>query len=194
MRDQPTSELTQGVTAHSQQRFVSTSGFGRKNKSLTPQAACDILLVKIGNEPGLKRRKHNDDNRKNKSRPASERSLERGRGRLVGGFENRPHLRQQRYARRPRMDAQASVELIPNGSTMHLSGLCGYYHKFIGGELVTSLMSADEVKRYLASIGSKGGKTTGASKVRGDAAYYKRISRKAAKARKASARRANIRS
>jgi len=48
-----------------------------------------------------------------------------------------------------------------------------------------------QVNKYLASIGSKGGKTTGASKVRGDAAYYKRISRKAAKARKASARQPN---
>ena len=50
-----------------------------------------------------------------------------------------------------------------------------------------------QVNKYLASIGSKGGKTTGASKVRGDAAYYKRISRKAAKARKASARQPNVR-
>lgn len=41
------------------------------------------------------------------------------------------------------------------------------------------------VKEYLASIGSKGGKTTGAAKVRGDSDYYKRISAKAAKARKA---------
>ena len=48
-----------------------------------------------------------------------------------------------------------------------------------------------QVNKYLASIGSKGGKATGASKVRGDAAYYKRISRKAAKARKASARQPN---
>jgi len=45
-------------------------------------------------------------------------------------------------------------------------------------------MSTDEIKRYLASIGSKGGKTTGATKRRGDAAYYKRISKKAAQARK----------
>ena len=66
-----------------------------------------------------------------------------------------------------------------------------YWHRIIGGELVTSIMSDTEIKRYLAAIGAKGGKTTGASKVRGDAAYYKRISRKAAKARKASARRAN---
>lgn len=40
------------------------------------------------------------------------------------------------------------------------------------------------ISEYLASIGSKGGKATGASKVRGDAAYYKRISKKAAQARK----------
>jgi hypothetical protein len=42
-----------------------------------------------------------------------------------------------------------------------------------------------KVKKYLASIGSKGGKATGKSKVRGDADYYKRISKKAAAARKA---------
>jgi hypothetical protein len=42
-----------------------------------------------------------------------------------------------------------------------------------------------EVREYLASIGSKGGKAGGESKVRGDADYYKRISEKAAKARKA---------
>ena len=43
----------------------------------------------------------------------------------------------------------------------------------------------DEVlRKYLAGIGTKGGKTTGASKVRGDAAYYNRISKKAAQARK----------
>jgi general stress protein YciG len=40
-------------------------------------------------------------------------------------------------------------------------------------------------REYLASIGSKGGKATGKSKVRGDTDYYKRISAKAAKARKA---------
>lgn len=51
---------------------------------------------------------------------------------------------------------------------------------------------AGELTRYLAAIGSKGGKAgTGASKRRGDAAYYKRISKKAEKARKAKA--ANIR-
>ena len=42
-----------------------------------------------------------------------------------------------------------------------------------------------EASKYLASIGSKGGKATGASKRRGSAAYYKRISKLAAKARKA---------
>jgi len=51
-------------------------------------------------------------------------------------------------------------------------------------------MSEEEIKRYLASIGSKGGKSgTGKNKLRGGTAYYKRISRLAAKARKA--RRAN---
>lgn len=33
-----------------------------------------------------------------------------------------------------------------------------YWHRIIGGELVTSLMSNQEIKAYLASIGSKGGK------------------------------------
>ena len=42
-----------------------------------------------------------------------------------------------------------------------------------------------EARKYLASIGSKGGKSTGASKRRGDSAHYKRISKLAAKARKA---------
>jgi hypothetical protein len=42
----------------------------------------------------------------------------------------------------------------------------------------------DKVKEYLASIGSKGGKATGKAKVRGDTDYYKRISAKAAQARK----------
>ena len=47
-------------------------------------------------------------------------------------------------------------------------------------------MSEEEIKRYLAGIGSKGGKSgTGKSKLRGGPAYYKRISRLAAKARKA---------
>ncbi len=49
-------------------------------------------------------------------------------------------------------------------------------------------MARNPVKDYLASIGSKGGKAgTGESKRRdqGDPDYYKRISAKAAKARKA---------
>ena len=41
------------------------------------------------------------------------------------------------------------------------------------------------LKQYLASIGARGGKATGASKRRGDAAYYRRISAKAAAARMA---------
>lgn len=45
---------------------------------------------------------------------------------------------------------------------------------------------AGKLSDYLAAIGSKGGKTTGPSKVRGDSDYYKRISKKAADARKAS--------
>lgn len=47
-------------------------------------------------------------------------------------------------------------------------------------------MSEEEIRRYLASIGSKGGKAgTGKSKLRGGADYYKRISRLAARARQA---------
>lgn len=49
----------------------------------------------------------------------------------------------------------------------------------------------DKVREYLAAIGSKGGKATGKSKVRGDADYYKRISAKAAKARAAKKRAAS---
>jgi hypothetical protein len=49
-----------------------------------------------------------------------------------------------------------------------------------------SNMSKAEIRRYLASIGSKGGKAgTGASKLRGGKEYYMRISKLAAKARKA---------
>jgi hypothetical protein len=47
-------------------------------------------------------------------------------------------------------------------------------------------MSEQEIKRYLASIGSKGGKAgKGRSKLRGGSAYYKRISKLAADARRA---------
>jgi hypothetical protein len=43
----------------------------------------------------------------------------------------------------------------------------------------------DKIKDYLSQIGSKGGRSgRGASKVRGDTDYYKRISKKAAAARK----------
>ena len=42
-----------------------------------------------------------------------------------------------------------------------------------------------QVTDYLARIGAKGGKATGEAKRRGDSAHYKRLSRKAAKARKA---------
>jgi hypothetical protein len=50
-------------------------------------------------------------------------------------------------------------------------------------------MSEEEIKRYLASIGSKGGKAgTGSSKIRGGKEYYRRISKLAAEARQ---RRAN---
>jgi hypothetical protein len=50
-------------------------------------------------------------------------------------------------------------------------------------------MSTKEIRAYLAEIGAKGGQkggqATGKSKVRGDSEYYRTISQKAAKARKA---------
>ena len=47
-------------------------------------------------------------------------------------------------------------------------------------------MLKKEVRQYLAMIGQRGGTAgRGASKVRGTAAYYKRISKLAAKARAA---------
>lgn len=46
-------------------------------------------------------------------------------------------------------------------------------------------MTTDLVKKYLSAIGRKGGKAaSGAAKVRGDAEYYKAISKKAAAARR----------
>jgi hypothetical protein len=55
-------------------------------------------------------------------------------------------------------------------------------------------MSDKSIKAYLAKIGAEGGKVGGQAKgkrkVRGDAAYYKQLSAKAAKARKAKAKRA----
>ena len=50
-------------------------------------------------------------------------------------------------------------------------------------------MSDKSIKAYLANLGKKGGEAgTGKSKVRGSTEYYKRISAKAAKARKAKQR------
>jgi hypothetical protein len=47
-------------------------------------------------------------------------------------------------------------------------------------------MSEAEIRRYLATIGKKGGEAgKGESKLRGGTSYYKRISALAAKARKA---------
>ena len=46
-------------------------------------------------------------------------------------------------------------------------------------------VSVSEIRKYLASIGAKGGKATGAAKVRGDSDYYRAISAKATKARAA---------
>jgi hypothetical protein len=69
--------------------------------------------------------------------------------------------------------------------------VCGDWHLFTGSFASDNASRhVDSCKRraaatsYLAEIGSKGGKATGKSKVRGDADYYKRISQKAAEARK----------
>lgn len=45
-------------------------------------------------------------------------------------------------------------------------------------------LAGASARAYLAAIGSKGGKATGKSKVRGDRSYYVAISKKAAKARR----------
>jgi len=42
----------------------------------------------------------------------------------------------------------------------------------------------NKISQYLSAIGKKGGKKKGASKLRGDADYYKTISKKAVAARK----------
>ena len=52
-------------------------------------------------------------------------------------------------------------------------------------------MTAKELREHLARLGNKGGEAKGKSKVRGDSEYYKRISAKAAKARKAKKSAAN---
>jgi hypothetical protein len=45
-------------------------------------------------------------------------------------------------------------------------------------------MINDEIRRYLAEVGRRGGESgRGAAKRRGSSAYYKRLSAKAAKAR-----------
>jgi general stress protein YciG len=49
-------------------------------------------------------------------------------------------------------------------------------------------MSDSAIKAYLSSIGSKGGKAKGASKVRGDTDYYREIAQKSAAARKKKAK------
>jgi hypothetical protein len=48
-----------------------------------------------------------------------------------------------------------------------------------------SEMDADEIAKFFAETGMEGGRATGKAKVRGDAEYYRSISQKAAKARKA---------
>jgi hypothetical protein len=57
------------------------------------------------------------------------------------------------------------------------SGLCSRYNWHV---------SSKSIREYLRLIGKRGGAAgTGSSKVRGDAEYYRRISRKAAKVRRA---------
>jgi hypothetical protein len=52
--------------------------------------------------------------------------------------------------------------------------------------VLVARMSEQEIKQYLARIGGKGGKAgTGKSKRRGGSDFYKRLSKLAAKARKA---------
>ena len=211
---------------HSLQRLVSRRRTS-KNKYLTPQSACGIMSVKIGNEPSPKQTKTNEANRTTAEATGSN-----------GGNPRRRRLRpERRCTKRLHMAGKwMSNHLHPvgvklanvagegnrrgnaraedgagkgNGRKGNRSSKVGhrrrymgsfkgsarsnsvgwyqapcYWHRIIGGELVTSLMNSEEIRRYLASIGSKGGKTTGASKRRGDAAYYKRISKKAAQARK----------
>lgn len=48
-------------------------------------------------------------------------------------------------------------------------------------------MSRAEIAAYLATIGRKGGQAKGSAKVRGDAAYYRALAAKSAKARRAKA-------
>ncbi len=45
----------------------------------------------------------------------------------------------------------------------------------------------DALKSYFARMGRKGGKTTGACKVRGDSEYYRKLGRKSATARRKAA-------
>ena len=45
-------------------------------------------------------------------------------------------------------------------------------------------MTKEEVKKYLRKIGSKGGKVKGASKVRGDSAYYRQLQKSGVRKRK----------
>jgi general stress protein YciG len=46
-------------------------------------------------------------------------------------------------------------------------------------------VTSKELREHLARLGKKGGEASGKSKVRGDADYFSRIGKKAAKARKA---------
>jgi len=69
-----------------------------------------------------------DNHRKNQSRPASKRSMERGRRRLVDNPRGRILLARTPNARSPRVVIEITVELVPNGQTVQLQRLRGYWH------------------------------------------------------------------
>jgi hypothetical protein len=65
-----------------------------------------------------------------------------------------------------------------------------YYNPLVVNPRSMSQPISEAVKEYLKEIASKGGKAgKGEAKVRGDRAYYRRISAMAARARKANAAR-----
>lgn len=68
-----------------------------------------------------------------------------------------------------------------------------YWHRIIGGELVTSLMSNQEVRAYLASIGSKGGKISRRTLTPEQAKAMVRAREKKRRATKRALRRSNRR-
>ena len=85
----------------------------------------------------------------------------------MGNAQNRIHVPGQRMPRRTRMESARPVDRLQVGRTVPVQGLRGgyyqapnFWHRIIRGELITSLMSNEEVRAYLARIGSKGGKAS----------------------------------